>query len=104
MTREQAIFLESMDDLSFEGNSESLIFAYCEFQFGVDFSTANDIEVQRRAKMAIKKYQEYWEQDRELFDERYIILDQLDLDDADWEYLDYSEEERANLINKNLGR
>lgn len=89
MTREQAIFLETMDDLCFEGYTEFLIFAYHEFLSGMDFSTASDIEVHRRAKEAILKYQDYWYKDINVFDERYEILEQLDLDDAEWEYLDY---------------
>lgn len=89
MTREQAIFLETLDDLCFEGYTEFLIFAYHEFLTGMDFTSASDIEVHRKAKEVILKYQELWYKDISFFDERYEILEQLDLDNAEWEYLDY---------------
>ena len=89
MTREQAIFLETMDDVGFEGYTEFLIFAYHELISGMDLTSASDVEVHRRAKAAILKYQDYWYKDVNFFDERYKILEQLNLDDAEWEYIDY---------------
>lgn len=88
MTREQAIFLETIDDLCFEGYTEFLILAYHEFSTGMDFTSASDIEVHHKAKEVILKYQEFWNKNISFFDERYEILEQLDLDDAEWEYLD----------------
>ncbi|KMZ42643.1 MULTISPECIES: hypothetical protein [Bacillales] len=89
MTREQAIFLETMDDVGFEGYTEFLIFAYHELISGMELTSASDVEVHRRAKAVILKYQDYWYKDVNFFDERYKILEQLDLDDAEWEYIDY---------------
>lgn len=91
MTRVQAIFLETMDDLCFEGYTELLILAYDEFLTGFDFSTADDLEIHRRAKAVIKRYQDYWIHGVTFLDVRNEILDQLDLDEAEWEYLDKME-------------
>jgi hypothetical protein len=98
MTREQAIFFETMDDLNFEGYTELLILSYHEFITGFDFSEASDIDVHRRAKKVIKKYQQYWYSAVNFFDLRSEILEKLELDDAEWEYLDQKETEVISLL------
>lgn len=93
MTREQAIFFETMEDLNFEGYTEILILAYHEFICGVDFSKLNDVEVHSRAKKFLKQYQQLWYSDVDLYDLRWDILEQLDLNEAEWEYLDLKNEQ-----------
>lgn len=85
MTREQAIFLETFEDLNFEGLTELVILAYHDFITGFDYSGASDIEVHLTAKELIKKYQEYWYSDVDFSGIRSEIIEKLDLDDVVWE-------------------
>ncbi|MGD8191844.1 hypothetical protein ACQCN2_17905 [Brevibacillus ginsengisoli] len=89
MTKEQAIFFETMDDLNFEGDLEPLLFAYHDFVVGFDFTNVTDIEIHRRAKECLLQHKELLDSPICFYDERHNILETLDLDSAEWEYLDY---------------
>lgn len=88
LTREQAIFFETIEDLAFEGRTELLILAYHEFLSEYDFAKTSDVQVHLRAKELIQKYQQLWYTDVNLDELRWEVLEQLDLEDAAWEYLD----------------
>lgn len=89
MTREQAIFFETMEDLDCDGSFEPLFFAYHDFIVGVDLTRATDLEVHRRAKECLLRYKPLLNSPICFYDKRRDIIDQLDLDSAEWEYLDY---------------
>lgn len=89
MTREQAIFFETMEDLDCDGSLEPLFFAYHYFIIGVDLTTATDLEIHRRAKECILRYKPLLDSPICLYNQRRDIIDILNLDDAEWEYLDY---------------
>ncbi|NOU95321.1 hypothetical protein GC093_19125 [Paenibacillus sp. LMG 31456] len=88
MNREQAIFLEVMDDLDFNGILEPLIFSYHDFLSGYDFSISTDLEIQKRARECMKKYMIMQDTSICFYDQRWEILKTLDLDAAEWDYLD----------------
>ncbi|NRR05630.1 hypothetical protein HP570_25795 [Brevibacillus sp. RS1.1] len=90
LSREQAIFFETMLDLNYEFELELLILAYHDFS-RLDFSLLSDKDVHSRAKHLIKHY-EALGKGVDLYDTRWAILEKLDLDDAEWEYLDLDEE------------
>lgn len=89
MTREQAIFFELIEDLDFYGSLEPMFFAYHDFVIGFDFTTATDLEIYRRAKDCFLRYKALLESTICFYDERWNILEKLDLDSAEWEYMDY---------------
>lgn len=89
MTREQAIFFETMDDLDCDGSLEPLFFAYHDFIIGDDLTKDTDLEVHRRAKECLLRYKPLLDSPICLYDKRRDIIDHLDLDCAEWEYLDY---------------
>ncbi|MGG4492440.1 hypothetical protein [Brevibacillus reuszeri] len=86
LSREQAIFFETMLDLNYEFEIELLILAYHDFS-RLDFSVLSDKDVHSRANHLIKHY-EALGKGVDLYDVRWEILIKLDLDDAEWEYLD----------------
>ncbi|GIO10080.1 hypothetical protein J31TS6_61080 [Brevibacillus reuszeri] len=86
LSREQAIFFETMLDLNYEFELELLILAYHDFS-RLDFSVLSDKDVHSRAKHLIKHY-EALGKGVDLYDVRWESLIKLDLDDAEWEYLD----------------
>lgn len=89
MTREQAVFFEIMEDLDCEGSLEPLFFAYHDFIVGGDLSGATDIETHRRAKESLLRHKPLLNSSICFYDKRRDIIDHLDLDSAEWEYLDY---------------
>jgi hypothetical protein len=93
LTREQAIFFEVMLDLNYEGYTEPIIFAYHDFISNCDLSKMSDLEVHRRAKECFKRYQHQWFGPEDFYEIRWDILEQLDLDEAEWEYLDLKNEQ-----------
>lgn len=91
MSREQAIFFEVMDDLDIEGDLEPLFFAYHDFILKNNITNVPDLEVFRIAKECIKSYVELQTSSIDFYDLRWDILETLDLDDAEWEYVDQAE-------------
>ncbi|MGG0888129.1 hypothetical protein [Brevibacillus parabrevis] len=87
LSREQAVFFETMLDLNYEFDIELLILAYDDFS-RLDFSLLSDKDVHDRAKHLIKHY-EALGKGVDLYDLRWGVLEKLELDDAEWEYLDY---------------
>ncbi|MET3291825.1 UNVERIFIED_CONTAM: hypothetical protein ABID98_004395 [Brevibacillus sp. OAP136] len=89
MTREKAIFFETMQDLNIDGSLEPLFFAYHDFISGFDFSNVSDVVVHARAKECLKRYRPLCSNaEIDFYDMRWDILEKLDLQNAEWEYLD----------------
>jgi hypothetical protein len=95
MKREQAIFFEVIQDMALDnGHFEPFFFAYDDFIRGVDFSTLTDLEIHQRAVSCLEKYKDLidFSCDVDFYDLRWDILEKLDLDDAQWFYLDRKEQ------------
>lgn len=74
-----------MMDLNYEIELELLILAYHDI-LRLDFSLLSDKDVTSSAKHLIKHYEALGKA-VDLYDMRWAILEKLDLDYAEWEYL-----------------
>lgn len=87
MTREHAIFFETMDDLCVEGDLEPLFYAFQDFFTECDLNKMSDLEVHLKAKECLKRYQHLWNSlDVCLSQLRCSVLEKLNLDEAEWEH------------------
>lgn len=100
MTREQAIFFEILEDFAWDGSLEPMFFAYHDFISGIDFTTLSDLEVHRRAKDCLRRYEGLY--DHCFYDLRWDILEQLDLEDAEWEGRDQNQKGEISVERESI--